>query len=300
MGAHPHHRHGALALGWSTASVLALFVCLLLSHSPLVAANLLHAVVDLGGLAVGESALLVAQRRGPTRRLTFGPGRLDPLAGLGLSAALVAANVWVTVTAVEELAHPERPALAAISVATVIVGANALAVVWLLARSERSSLARRSNLQHAAGDLGAFLVTAIALAGWELLGWRWILPVATIVIAVIVTLAALLVVRSAVSILLEAAPRDVPVADVAEAMRAIDHVSAVHHVHLWQLDAQSLALSAHVLLDGPHTVHETQLVVAEIKTELRRRFGIDHATLEAECHICDVPSHDAMLDEHLR
>jgi cobalt-zinc-cadmium efflux system protein len=299
MGASSHHRHGALALAWSVASVLALLACLLVSRSTLVAADLLHSLVDLGGLAVGETALVVAHRRGPTRQLTFGLGRLDSLAGLGLSALLVAANVWITISAAHELAHPVRPPLGALSTATVIVGVNALAVLWLLARTTRSSLSRRSNLQHAAGDLATFVVTAIALASWRLLGWAWVLPVATIVIAVLVTISALVVARAALSILLEAAPHDLQVSEVSSAICAIDHVSAVHHVHLWQLDAQSIALSAHVLLDGAHTVHETQLVVAEIKAELARRFGIDHATLEAECHACATPAHTVEADAPL-
>lgn len=291
MGARSHHvdPHGAIALLLSGAGVIVLAICFVVSRSPLVAANVAHAVIDLGGLAVGESALLIAHRRPATRRLTFGLGRLDPLAGLVLSLGLIALNVWIVVAAIGQ--RVASHALPAISLAAAVVGLNALTVLVLLARADRTSLARRSNIQHAAGDVGTFLVTIAALVLWQTVGWSWALPMATIIIAVLVTIAALSVAHHALSILLEAAPANVAIRHVEDAIRGVDHVQAVHHVHLWQLDAHSTALSAHVLLDGPHTVHETQFVVQQIKVELAQRFGIDHATLEAECHACSAPTH---------
>ena len=46
------------------------------------------------------------------------------------------------------------------------------------------------------------------------------------------------------------------------------------------------ALSAHVVLDGPLSLHDAQVRAAELKHMLAERFGIEHATLEVECHAC--------------
>ena len=46
------------------------------------------------------------------------------------------------------------------------------------------------------------------------------------------------------------------------------------------------ALSAHVVLTGPLSLHDAQERAIELKAMLAERFGIQHATLEVECHAC--------------
>jgi cobalt-zinc-cadmium efflux system protein len=58
----------------------------------------------------------------------------------------------------------------------------------------------------------------------------------------------------------------------------------VHHLHLWSLASDVPALSAHVVLSGEMSLHDAQVRGDSVKTMLAERFGIDHATLELECH----------------
>jgi cobalt-zinc-cadmium efflux system protein len=51
------------------------------------------------------------------------------------------------------------------------------------------------------------------------------------------------------------------------------------------------ALSAHVVLVDTVTLHDAQERGDEIKEMLVSRFGIEHATLELECHECAAPAH---------
>ena len=60
----------------------------------------------------------------------------------------------------------------------------------------------------------------------------------------------------------------------------------MHHVHLWSLGAETPALSAHVVLAGEPTLHDAQLVGNELRAALDAGFGIEHVTLELECHDC--------------
>jgi Co/Zn/Cd efflux system component len=46
------------------------------------------------------------------------------------------------------------------------------------------------------------------------------------------------------------------------------------------------ALSAHVVLTGPLSLHDAQERATDLKAMLATRFGIQHATLEVECHSC--------------
>jgi cobalt-zinc-cadmium efflux system protein len=94
-------------------------------------------------------------------------------------------------------------------------------------------------------------------------------------------------------VLLEAAPAGIDVATVRDALAREPDVDAVHHVHVWSLASETLALSAHVVLSGENwTLHDAQERMEGLKTMLADQFGITHATLEVECHACES------ADEH--
>jgi cobalt-zinc-cadmium efflux system protein len=67
----------------------------------------------------------------------------------------------------------------------------------------------------------------------------------------------------------------------------------VHHLHLWTTGSEQAALSAHVVLGGPLSLHDAQLRAGDLKRMLAARFGIEHSTLEVECHAClDDEAHE--------
>jgi cobalt-zinc-cadmium efflux system protein len=72
--------------------------------------------------------------------------------------------------------------------------------------------------------------------------------------------------------------------EVMQALRNAEGVRGVHHLHVWNLASDVPTLSAHVILAEDASMHEAQLSGAKLKTMLAERFGIEHATLELECH----------------
>jgi cobalt-zinc-cadmium efflux system protein len=73
---------------------------------------------------------------------------------------------------------------------------------------------------------------------------------------------------------------------VRAALGAADGVEAVHHLHVWTMGSERSALSAHIVLTGPLSLHDAQERATELKGMLATRFGIQHTTLEVECHAC--------------
>ena len=71
-------------------------------------------------------------------------------------------------------------------------------------------------------------------------------------------------------------------------------VDSVHHLHVWSLASDTPALSAHVVLSAGWdvSIHDGQIRGEQVKTMLARRFGIDHVTLELECHEPDAHASD--------
>jgi cobalt-zinc-cadmium efflux system protein len=96
----------------------------------------------------------------------------------------------------------------------------------------------------------------------------------------------------AAHVLMEGTPEGIDPAAVASAIEAVEGVDGVHHLHVWNLASDVPALSAHVLMDGDVTLHEGQRRAEAVKARLAEEFGIEHATLEIECHECPSPQGD--------
>ena len=132
----------------------------------------------------------------------------------------------------------------------------------------------------------------VAGAGVALFGAGWLDPAASIVISVLVIVAAWQLLRDAGRVLLEAVPADLDVAAVRDTLSSEAGVEAVHHLHLWTTGSAQAALSAHVVLRGPLSLHDAQLRAGDLKRMLATKFGIEHATLEVECHACLDDAHE--------
>jgi cobalt-zinc-cadmium efflux system protein len=85
-------------------------------------------------------------------------------------------------------------------------------------------------------------------------------------------------------VLLEGTPEGLDPVGVERAIAGHAGVESVHHLHLWSLASDVPALSAHVVLVGQVSLHEAQVRGDGVKAMLAEQFGIDHATLELECH----------------
>ena len=89
----------------------------------------------------------------------------------------------------------------------------------------------------------------------------------------------------------DAVPSQVDADEIRRMMLGIPGVEDVHHLHVWNLSSTSVALSAHLVMREGITLHEAQVHAVQLKERLARQFGISHATLEMECHVCEAPDH---------
>ena len=130
------------------------------------------------------------------------------------------------------------------------------------------------------------LAVVFAAIGTALFDAERLDAIASIAIAVLVVVGAWRLLRDSTRVLLEAVPTGVDVGAVRTALGGQPGVEAVHHLHVWTVGAEHAALSAHVVLSGPLSLHEAQERSVALKQVLAEQFGIEHATLEVECHAC--------------
>ena len=112
-------------------------------------------------------------------------------------------------------------------------------------------------------------------------GAHWVDPALGLGIGLLVLWSSYRVLKDSAHILLEGRPREMRVAEVARAVLQVPGVQEVHDLHIWSLGGGHNALSCHVRVPDMH-MDESEKVLEEICEKVRRKFGIDHITVQFE------------------
>jgi cobalt-zinc-cadmium efflux system protein len=242
-----------------------------------------HLLTDVSGLAIALLAIGLAARP-ITERHTFGLQRAEVLAAQANAFILIAVTILIAVAAARRLVTPVDVSGAGLAIVAAAGLAVNLSCARLLHEVAGKSLNMRGAFLHvaldAAGSLAA-LIAGVAIVLWDVPRAD---PIASLLIGALVLWAAWRLLVDTTHVLLEGTPEGLDPAGVERAIVDHDGVEGVHHLHLWSLASDVPALSAHVVLSGEMSLHDAQVRGDSVKTMLAERFGIDHATLELECH----------------
>ena len=256
-------------------------------------ADAAHMVSDVAGLAIALVAQSLMDRPFSARK-TYGFQRAEVLGAMANGLTLAAVTVWIFAEAWGRLGNPE----AVTGRGMLIVGALGLAVnagsAAVLARSRGKSLNMHGAWLHMVSDAAGSVAVIAAATAALLWGAQWVDPAASIIIGILIMASTWHLLAETVQVLMEGTPRDIDLRAVQITMEAEPGVESVHHLHLWNLASDSAALSAHLVLERDTSLHDAQERGDRIKETLAGRFGIEHATLEFECHACEP----ALADDH--
>ncbi len=290
---HDHHvSRGAQkqALKWSLGANSVLLIAEIAGG---IAFASLALLADAAHLASDVTALVIAllahflMERPHSSRHTYGYKRAEVVGALANAVLLIALSVWIVVTALGRFDSPvEIEGGGLLALATLGFVINLGSALVLRSRSGGSLNMRAAYLHMVADALGS--VGAMA-AGIAALAWDayWVDAAASIAIALLIVASSVSLVRETLHVLLEGAPAGIDTDEVSLALSDYDVVEEVHHVHVWSIASDMPALSAHVVLRPDMSLHEAQEHGGRLKELLAERFGIEHATLELECHSCE-------------
>ncbi|MFD6327419.1 cation diffusion facilitator family transporter [Streptomyces sp. NPDC058442] len=299
MGAgHDHgHAHGAPAGGTASAAYrgrlrVALTITLgvmvveivggALSGSLALVADAAHMATDALGLGMALLAIHFANRP-PSERRTFGYARAEILAALANCLLLLGVGGYVLFEAVQRFVSPAETE----GGLTLVFGAIGLVAnmvsLALLMRGQKESLnVRGAFLEVAADALGSLAVIVSALVVMAT-GWAAADPIASLLIALMIVPRSFKLLRETLDVLLEAAPKDVDMAQVRAHILATDGVEDVHDLHAWTITSGMPVLSAHVVV-RPEVLdalgHEKML--HELQSCLGDHFDVEHCTFQLE------------------
>lgn len=257
-------------------------------------ADALHNFSDMAALVIAFAARKIA-RRPPDSQMTFGYGRIEIVAALINYTTLILVGIYLIYEGAMRMIEP--PEIQGWVI--VLIGAVALAVDALTAlltwSMQKHSVNIRALFLHNLSD--AFASIAVIFGGSLILLYdmRWVDPAITIGIALYILYLAFTEIGGPIRTLMLGSPSDIDGRSVIDAMRDVDGVQDVHHVHLWQMQERTAALDCHVDITEAGW-QQLEAIKADVKAQLKARFGIGHSSLEFE-HI-DHAHQDANLYGH--
>ena len=247
-------------------------------------ADAAHNLTDAGALGLAILARRLG-RRAPTPRHTYGLKRAEVVAALLNAAWLIAVSALIGREAVSRLLHPTPVRASVMLIAAAVAVAANVASVLLLRTHRHDDINVRSAFLHLAQDALASLAVLIAALFARTPWGRYVDPAAAILIGVAVLRSSLSIAWQSLHTLLEAAPPGVHVDDIAgEIAEKFDNIR-LHHLHVWEVGPGQRVLTAHMKV-GNMNLLEAEAVAAEVRGFLREKWGITHATLEAETNGC--------------
>ena len=299
MGAgHDHgHTHAAPTTGTAAAAYrgrlrVALSITLavmvveiiggVLADSLALIADSAHMATDALGLGMALLAIHFANRPASTNR-TFGYARAEILAALANCLLLLGVGGYVLYEAIQRFMTPADTE-GGLTVVFGLIGlvANMISLT-LLMRGQKDSLNVRGAFLEVAADALGSLAVIISAVVIMTTGWQAADPIASLVIGLMIVPRTWKLLHETLDVLLEAAPKNVDMAEVRAHIVALPGVVDVHDLHAWTITSGMPVLSAHVVV-GSDTLnaigHEKML--HELQGCLGDHFDVEHCTFQLE------------------
>jgi cobalt-zinc-cadmium efflux system protein len=241
-----------------------------------------HMLTDVGALGLAIFVAHMAKRQATPER-TFGLLRAEVLgafvngATLVLIVGLIFWEAWKRLGHVREVDGPLM-----LSVATIGLLANIGSAVILAKGRERNVNIRGAFLHMVADALGSFGAIVAGAVIWTT-GWFPIDSIASLVIGLLILWSSWGFLKQTMNILLEATPENIDYLEVKKSLEGMEHIEAVHDLHIWTITSGMPVLSAHLSLSSccSDTAH-WQDCLSKAQQLIRDRFGIEHTTLQVE------------------
>lgn len=288
-GHHGHHHHDGRDLDTGRLT-LAVIINLLLTLAQMIGgiaagslalmADALHNLSDAAALGIALFARRISRNQADMQR-TFGYARAEVIAALVNLTTLIVIGLYLVAEAIGRAFGEHEPAgwtIVIVAGVALVIDIATAALTW--AGSKNSMNIRAAflhNLADAAASVGV-IVAGVLIILYEM---YWVDLAVTLVISAYVLWHGFSALPAVIRILMESTPAGFDADAVAKAVRSVEGVGDLHHLHVWQIGEHETALEAHIVIESLDPTLGEQ-VKERIRAMLAERFCIRHSTLELE------------------
>ena len=293
-----HHHHAppdynrafAAGVALNVGFVIVEAVFGVLSNSLALLTDAGHNLSDVLGLLLAWGAAALAKRR-PSARRTYGYSRATILASLFSGLLLMGAVGAIGWEAVSRLMAPAQPAGKTIMiVAAVGVVINTATALFFLSGKDHD-LNIRGAFLHMAADAAVSLGVVASGALIFYLGFNWIDPLISLVIAAVILISTWGLLRDSLNLAVDAVPRGVDPDAVRDYLSTLPGVRAIHDLHIWPMSTTDTALTAHMVMEE---FPDSDEYLNDVAAVLHERFSINHPTIQLERHDGEFHCHQSV------
>jgi len=234
----------------------------------------------------------------PTKRSTYGFKRLEVVTALINALSLVAISLYIVWEAFQRYQDPVTIDGAIMLPVAVIGLLGNIFSVMILHRDRNNTINNRAAFLHMLYDA----ISSVAVIGGGIViiftEWYVLDLILSVLIAMLILWSGLDVLKEAVGIFMESAPRGIDVDDVSDTIAEVEGVTEVHHIHIWSISSSQIALSCHIAI-SEDDYREFPEIIRKIHEVLKLKHGITHATIQPETSLCpEQPIQGQLKDLH--
>jgi cobalt-zinc-cadmium efflux system protein len=249
----------------------------LMIQSMALISDAVHNLSDIAHMLFSYWAEKVA-RRPANERKTYGYRKIEFIAAfvnsIGLSV-VIAFVFWETLKRFTAPAEVSGQVMLWVAVVAFVGNGTAMLLLQKIsARNINMKSAWLHSLQDSLFSLGVIVGALLIM----FFGWRFVDPILSLVICLVIAREIYKIVRQAVNSLLDAVPPGIDFLQVKNDLLVIKDVAEVNDLHIWETGTDQKLLSAHLVSGEDLPDHEA--IIRAVQEMLLQKYGINHTTLQ--------------------
>lgn len=248
-------------------------------------ADALHNFSDMLSLMVALVAHIISKKPANSRK-TFSYRRAEIIGAFINVVLLFSTGIYLIFEAILRFLNPHviegGIVIAVASIALVID----LATAFIVYSSPKKTMNIRVAFIHNLSDAVASI--AVIITGLLIVKYKFYIidSIMTFVIAGYVMYHAYLMLPKIVNILMNNTPNNLIYGQVEESLGKMKEIKSVHHLHIWKLDEDRIALECHIIVKDC-MLKELEKLRKKLKIFLKEKHNITHSSIEFECTECE-------------
>lgn len=254
-------------------------IAALQTHSLALLSDFSHMLTDGLSLLIAISMASLSIKPA-NKNYSYGHGRADTIGAFINALFMLSIIIFIFYEGIMRVMHPEPVNGKGVFIVAVLgLIVNIISFKILHSGHNHGSLNNKAAMLHVMGDLLGSVVAIVAGAAIYFTGYTIIDPLLSIFVSLIMLVPTVNIIRSSVKIIMEGVPDSICYDTVGSSIENIKKVHSVHDLHIWTMDSQDIALTAHVVIPDLQAWDE---VLKEIQALLLNQYKITHVTIQPE------------------